>query len=300
MIFKDYYKILGLENSKVSMDEIKSAYREMAKKYHPDINQTSSFSEERFKDINEAYRILSNITSRRKYDRNWNSRIGSKRKKTETKREDGSISTNFFNMFLGKVEEKEVKETTTKKKTKVAKKGENVETEIDVSIQDAFYGNEKKISLRAQDGKMKTFEVKIPAGIRNGEKIRLLGQGKNGENGGNNGDLFIKINIKDEKKFALRGVELYTDLYLTPWEAALGTKATIETIGDSVSLHIPQGIQSGETVRIPGKGYKDGKGGRGDLVAEVKIMVPKNLTQQEKAQFETLSNISKFNPRNAE
>ena len=300
MIFKDYYKILGLESNKVTMDEIKYAYREQAKKHHPDINQKNDFSEERFKDINDAYKVLSEMASRKKYDRMWNSHIGSKRKAAETKREQGSISSNFLNMFFGNVEKKETKETSTKKKTKRAKKGENVETEIDVSIQDAFYGNKKKISLRSQNGKMKTFEVQIPAGIRNGEKIRLLGQGKNGENGGNNGDLFIKINIQDEKKFALRGVELYTDLYLTPWEAALGTKTTIETIGDTVSLHVPRGIQSGEKVRIPGKGYKDGKGGRGDLVAEVKIMVPKNLTEAEKVQFEALSNISKFNPRNNE
>ena len=297
MIFKDYYKILGLENNKVSADEIKSAYREQSKKYHPDISKENNFSEERFKDINEAYKVLSDISSRRKYDRMWNSRIGYKKKNEESKREEGSLFSNFFNMFFGGLQTETTVKKESGKKKKNPIKGENVETEIDISIQEAFYGKEKKISLRALNGKMKTFTVQIPAGIRDGEKIRLLGQGKNGENGGNNGDLFIKINIKDEKKFALRGVELYTDLYLTPWEAALGTRASIETIGDTVSLYVPQGIQSGEKVRIPGKGYKDGKGGRGDLVAEVKIMVPKNLTQEEKKEFETLSNVSKFNPR---
>lgn len=295
MIFKDYYKILGLENNKASVDEIKYAYREQAKKYHPDINANRDFSEERFKDINEAYRVLSNAPSRRKYDRTWNSHIGSKRKNEENKREEGSVLGNFFHMFFGGKQEEHETQKNRNKKNPI--KGENIETEVEVSILEAFYGKDKKISLRTLDGKMKTFEVKIPAGIRNGEKIRLLGQGKKGENGGNNGDLFIKINITDDKKFVLRGTELYTDLYLTPWEAALGTKTTVETITDTVSLYVPQGIQSGERVRIPGKGYKDGKGGRGDLVAEVKIMVPRKLTGEEQKEFEKLSSISKFNPR---
>ena len=297
MIFKDYYKILGLENNKVNASEIKSAYREQAKKYHPDINSESSFSEERFKDINEAYKVLSDANARRKYDRMWNSRIGYKKKNEESKREEGSLFSNFFNMFFGSLSNENDEKTENKRKSKIPKKGENIETEVEVSIEEAFYGADKKISLRTLNGKMKTFTVKIPVGIRNGEKIRLLGQGKKGENGGSNGDLFIKVKIKDDKKFALRGVELYTDLLLSPWEAALGTKANIQTIDDTVSLYVPQGIQSGEKVRIPGKGYIDGKGGRGDLVAEVKVMVPKNLKAEEKELFQKLANISKFSPR---
>ena len=192
MIFKDYYKILGLDTSKATNEEIKLAYREQAKKYHPDINSNNRFSEERFKDINEAYKTLSNT-----------------------------------------------------------------------------------------------------------EKVRLLGQGKEGVNGGKNGDLFIKINIQNGKKYRLNGLDLYTDLKITPWEAALGTKVSINSIDETVSLCIPQGTESGEKVRIPNKGYKDGKGGRGDLVAEVKIMVPKNLNEEEKKLFEEFNKISRYNPREA-
>lgn len=295
MIFKDYYKILGLENSRATPEEIKTAYREQAKKYHPDINSENGFSEDRFKDINEAYKVLSTPASRRKYDRMWNSNVGKKKKFEESKREEGSIFSNFFNMFFGEQLNKAKKET--EKKQKVPIKGENIETEIDVSIEDAFYGQTKKISLRAQNGKMKTFSVKIPAGIRNGEKVRLIGQGKKGENGGKNGDLLIRINIKDDKKFALRGIDLYTDLCITPWEAVLGTKVSIDTIGETIFLHIPQGIESGEKVKIQGKGYKDGKGGRGELIADVKIMIPKVPTKEEMKFFEKLNQISKFNPR---
>ena len=294
MVFKDYYKILGLDNNKVTPNEIKSAYREQAKKYHPDINSENDFSEERFKDINEAYKVLSTPASKRKYDRMWNSNIGRKQKFEESKREEGSVFSNFFNMFFGeKIEEK----TENKKNKKVAIKGENIDTEIDVSIEEAFNGQDKKISLRTQNGKLKTFTVKIPSGIRNGEKIRLIGQGKSGVNGGKNGDLLIKINIKDDKKFTLRGVDIYTNLYVTPWEAMLGTKVSIDTIGETLYLHIPQGIESGETIKIPGKGYKDGKGGRGELVADIKIMIPKTPTKEEMKYFTKLNEISKFNPR---
>ena len=144
---------------------------------------------------------------------------------------------------------------------------------------------------------MKTFTVTIPQGIRDGEKIRLIGQGKPGINGAKNGDLFIKINIKDDKKFKLQGCDIYTDLLITPWEAALGTRVNIKSIDEETKVYIPQGIQSGEKIRIPGKGYKDGKGSRGDLIAEVKIMVPKKLTDEEKKIFEELNKVSTFDPR---
>ena len=295
MVFKDYYKILGLENNKATPNEIKVAYREQAKKYHPDINTSNNFSEERFKDINEAYKVLSTPVSKRKYDRMWNSKIGKKQKFEESKREEGSTFSNFFNMFFGEKIEDEEKEI--KKDKKVAIKGENIETEIDVSIDEAFNGQDKKISLRAQNGKMKTFTVTIPAGIRNGEKIRLIGQGKKGENEGKNGDLLIKVNIKDDNKFVLKGIDIYTNLYITPWEAMLGTKVSVDTIGETIYLHIPQGIESGETIKIPSKGYKDGKGGRGQLIADVKIMIPKTPTKEEIEYFKKLNEVSKFNPR---
>ena len=144
---------------------------------------------------------------------------------------------------------------------------------------------------------MKTFTVKIPAGIRNGEKVRLLAQGKPGQNCGKNGDLFIRINIKNNSKFKLKGYDLYTDLFITPWEAALGKRVNIQSMEDEISLYIPPGIQSGEKIKIANKGYVDGRGGRGDLVAEVKTVVPKKLTEDEKELFEKLKAISKFNPR---
>lgn len=292
MVFKNYYKILDLETSHVSIDEIKVAYRQAAKKYHPDLNVGDKLAEEKIKDINEAYRTLSVPASKRKYDRIWNSRFGKNQKAFSGKGERGTI----INMFLGDIEKEGKSGQATSKRFSV--KGENIETEINISIQQAFYGMEKTIALKTPEGKIKNLVVTIPQGIRNGEKIRLIGQGKSGENGGKNGDLLIKINIEDNKPFKLRGYDLYTDLLLTPWEAALGARASVTSIDDETKIYIPQGIQSGERIKIPGKGYRDGNGTRGDLIAEIKVVVPKKLSEQEKAMFEKLNEISDFNPRN--
>ncbi len=297
MVFKDYYKVLELKTNKVSSEEIKNAYRLAVKKNHPDLNITDKLSEEKIKDINEAYRILSNPSAKRKYDRIWtrnNMATKQKQYKEENKKTNSAFGE-FFNMFFGNVEN--VKEKVTTKSEKIPIKGENIETSIDVDIEEVFYGLDKKISLRTVDGKMKVFTVSIPAGLHNGEKIRLIGQGKEGINGGKNGDLFIKVNIKDNEKFSLKGNNLYTNLYLTPWEAALGTRTTIYSIDEGTVVYIPEGIETGEVLRISGKGYKDGKGSRGDLIAKVNIMVPKELSKEEKKLFEKLSTVSSFNPR---
>ncbi len=292
MIFKDYYKILGLENNKVNIEEIKQAFHSQAKKYHPDVNENQE-AEERFKDINEAYRTLSNSSAKRKYDRIWYSHVGKKIEKQKDKEERES-KTDLWSLLFGanKVERK------IKKESKIPEKGENVETQINVGIKQAFYGTNQKISLRTVEGKMKTFDVKIPSGIRNGEKIRLIGQGKQGQNGGKNGDLLIKVNIQNSNIYKLYGYDIYTDLLITPWEAVLGTRAQIETIDGESKIYVPQGVESGEEIKIPQKGYKNGKGGRGDLIAKIKIVVPKKPTKEEMEIYEKLKNISKFEPRN--
>ncbi|MCI8397420.1 MAG: DnaJ domain-containing protein [Clostridia bacterium] len=293
MLFKDYYKILGFETNRVSEEQIKNAFREQAKKYHPDRNDGTQSAEERFKDINEAYRILGNPATKRKYDRSWNRNIGkdkNKERNAGNMKSSDTIIGEAINMFFGSKKEKKQEPKIKNKKPSI--KGENIETGINVSIEEAFFGASKKISLRAVDGSMKTFTVKIPAGIRNGEKIRLIGQGKKGENGGKNGDLFIKINIEKDKKFNLEGCNLYTYLDLTPWEAALGTRKKVEGIDGAEMVYIPKGIQTGEKIKIQGRGYKDSKGGRGELVAEIRIMVPKKPTEAELKLYEELKKLA--------
>ena len=289
MKFKDYYKILGLENSKVTIDQIKVAYRKQAKKYHPDVNVGNKLAEERIKDINEAYRMLSNATTKRKYDRTWNYNIGYKQKRARQKT-SSDVAGEFFGMFFGN---NEIKEEIAQSKIPPVK-GENIETEINITIEDGFYGTEKTIALKNIEGKTKTITVKIPEGIQDGEKIRLIGQGKTGKNG----DLYIKINIDDGKKYKLNGSDLYTTIPISPWEAALGTKAKVNSIDDTkTAIYIPNGVQSGETIEIPQKGYKTPKGERGNLIAQIQIVVPEKLTKEEKEMFKKLKEISKFNPR---
>lgn len=291
MIFKNYYKILGLETNKVNIEEIKIAFREQAKKYHPDVNSGRE-AEERFKDINEAYRILSDTTSRRKYDRIWYYNVGRKIDK-KNKAQERENRQDLLTLLFG-INKQDKNEQKVNKK--VAAKGDNVETEITLEIAEAFYGINKKISLRAVDGKMKNFSIQVPPGIRNGEKIRLIGQGKQGINGGKNGDLLIKINIQNNKRFRLQGYDIYTDLKLLPWQAVLGTRTKIETIDGDSNVYVPQGVGSGEKIRIQGKGYKDGKGGRGDLIAEIKIIVPKKPTDEELELYNKLKDISNIEP----
>ncbi len=295
MIFKDYYKILDLPNNRVNMTQIKTAYREQAKKYHPDVNIANSRNEERFKDINEAYRVLSDNISKRKYDRIWYRNVGKINSSYEKeKKSKDSLSSDFFNMFFGNVDEK-ISNKDKQKKAPV--RGENVETEIDLSIEDAFRGKEQTIGVRTIDGKMKKIKVQVPAGIQNNEKIRIVGQGKQGKFGGRNGDLFIRVKIKDDDRFSLNGYNLNSNLYLTPWEAALSTKVIVHGINEDVSVYVPAGIQSGEKIEIENKGYKDGKGGRGKLILDTKIMIPKKPNEKELEMFKKFGELSNFNPR---
>ena len=292
MKFKDYYKILELDTSRVTIEQIKIAYRKQAKKYHPDVNVGDKLAEEKIKDINEAYRILSQPSTKRKYDRTWNYNVG--RLKRAKQKTSGEMAGEFFEMFFGN---SDMKEEIPEAKLK-PQKGENIETGINISLEDGFFGSEKKIVLKDIEGKSKAITIKVPAGIQNGEKIRLIGQGKEGINGGKNGDLYIKINIEDNKKYKLNGTDLYTIIPITPWDAALGTKTKILSIDDSkTQVYIPNGVQSGETIEIPQKGYKTTDGRRGNLIAQIKIVVPDKLTAEEKEMFKKLKEISKFNPK---
>ena len=292
MIFKDYYKIIGLETNRVTMDEIRVAYRAAAKKHHPDLNVGNDLAEEKIKDINEAYKILSNPATKRKYDRKWNLYVGRRSNLFDKK---GNSKEVLKGMLFGNEVEEVSKRTNGR-----AIKGENVETSIDLSVYEAFNGLDKKISLKTSNGKTKTFTVNIPKGIKQGGKVRLIGQGKDGKNGGKSGDLIIKINIKNDKKFKLKGDNIYTILEITPWEAALGRKITINSIdNEEDKIYIPQGTQSGDIFTIAEKGYVKEDGTRVNFIVEVRIMVPKILTNEEKNIFQKLDKLSKYNPREA-
>lgn len=293
MGFKDYYEILGLQSNKVTDTQIKNAYREYVKKYHPDVNSGNKISEERFKDIGEAYKVLSNPVSKRKYDRTWirnRAKIGSSYEKDNEYPDTflTGLSKILFGRDLLKI----------KPKDNIPAKGDNINTEIDINVLEAYKGVTKKISLKDINNQSKTYSVNIPSGIQNGEKIKLSHLGKKGKNGGKNGDLIIKININNTSKYILEGNILKSYLDITPWEAGLSSNVLYEGIDGSFNIYVPEGTQSGEHFSIPNKGYLKKDGTRGDLLLETRIKVPKKLTENEKKLFTQLKQESNFNPRN--
>ena len=190
MKFKDYYKILELDTNRVTIEEIKAAYRKQAKRYHPDVNVGSKLAEEKIKDINEAYKVLSDVTSKRKYDRTWNYNVKNMKRKQKT---SGEMAGSFLNMFFG---DNQIKEEIAQSKLE-PQIGEDIQTSINITIEEGFFGTDKKIILKNVEGKDKKIDLQVPEGIKNGEQIRIIGQGKEGKNGGKNGDLYIKINIEN-------------------------------------------------------------------------------------------------------
>ncbi len=275
MIFKDYYKILGFDTNKVSQVELRNAYREKAKKYHPDINNTkdNSSTEEIFKDINEAYRILSNTRTRRKYDFSWNRYIGRAKRQAEHEPKK-SIKEIIISMFFGNVVKKE------KKKELLPQYGEDINTQLNVTIEEAFFGVGKKLKLKDIKGKENTFLVKVPAGIQNHDKVRIVGQGKKGKNGGKNGDLIIDINIVDGNNLSLKGLDLETTIGLKMWEASLGTTKKINVLGETLNILVPAGTSSDNILKIENKGYKNGRGVRGDLIIKFTILAPTKVDEK--------------------
>lgn len=292
MIFKNYYKLLELpQNVKSTQVDIKNAYRVQAKKYHPDVNIQNKAAEERFKDISEAYKILSDPIQKKKYDRTWNSYVGKKlQKERMAQREVGT--NDIVNMFFGKNIPKKVE------KAKEPIKGENIETTIELSVKEAFDGTEKKISFVSADQKNKTLLLKVPAGIKNGKKIRVAGKGKKGKNGGSDGDLIIGVKIVDGGIYKLVGDDINVKLFLTPWDAALGSKVSIDGIDGQFSIIVPKGTQNGDMLSIPNKGYYKDENQRGNLVVKTEILIPKKLSDEEKRLFTELKNKSSFDTKN--
>lgn len=294
MKYKNYYKVLELKSDRVSDEEIKNAYRRLAKKYHPDINPGDEVASEKFKLVNEAYQVLGNEVSKKKYDRIHNIY------RVKDTIEDTKEKINFDGMsdMIGMVFGKKEQSNFENKNKSIPITGEDLESKIDITLEEAFFGTEKKLAFRTVTGDMKNISVKIPKGIRTGEKVRLAKQGKPGKNGGEPGDLYIKIEIMKNDFFEVKGFDLCMNLKLSPWEAALGTEVKIENIDSSILVNVPAGTESGEILRIANSGFwNTSTYGRGDLLLNIQIMVPKELTDTEKLLFEKLEAVSNFKAR---
>lgn len=290
MVFKDYYKVLGLSSNKVSEEEIKLAYRDKAKQFHPDINVGNNAAEERFKEVNEAYRVLSNEKTKRRYDFSW-IRYTKYQRNQSGAVQNRTIKDMALDILFGNNEQnnEEIKMVNSKKSSD----GEDIETSINISLKEGFFGVKKEIILKNIEGEDSKVTIKIPAGIQNGDKLRIVGEGKKGLNGGKNGNLYITINIDNDLNFELRGIDIYGRLKLKPYEAVLGTKKNINLFDENISIIIPETTQNGKEIIIEDKGYKAERNSRGDLHLSVVIELPEKIDQKTRKLYEELRKMDK-------
>lgn len=295
MKYKDYYKILGLAGPKATDEEIRSAFRTLAKKYHPDMNPGNLIAAENFKNVNEAYQVLTNEDEKRKFNMKYYAHSFKRTFSMNTIKEkiDTSGSSEFIEMFIGK------QETNKKQSSKSKTTGENIETSIDITLEEAFNGVSKRIQFKDYNNKPKTITIKVPTGIVNGGVIRIKEQGKLSKNGGKAGDLLIKINILEHPKFRLQKENLLMDLPILPSEAVLGCKIKVTGIDNSTNdVLIEAGTNSGKEIIIKNAGYYNEKGERGDIILKTKIVVPNEISAEERKLYEKLQKITEFVPRN--
>lgn len=315
--YKDYYKLLGVSKA-AAKDEIRKAFKKLARKYHPDFNQGDKEAESTFKDINEAYEVLKDDEKRKLYDTlgpDWpnaqhfqNQGGGYSGSPFGGSGFSGSFNGQGFNasgfsdffetMFGGgRASGGGFGGDHFGAFAQRSRKGQDIDVTIHLTLEDAYRGGPKSISLQGGNGQARNLEVKIPAGVKNGARIRLAGQGEPGS--GQNakpGDLFLHVSLLPHPVFSLDDNDIVYELTVSPWEAALGAKVRVPTLDGTIELNIPPGSGSSKKFRLRGKGLGSGAN-KGDQFVRLAISVPSNLTDEEKELWEKLRDIASFNPR---
>lgn len=295
--FKDYYEILGVK-PEASEAEIKTAYRKLARKYHPDKNKEAG-AEEKFKAANEAQEVLLDAEKRRAYDQ---LRAGGYRGGEQFRPPpgwgqgqgqpfdfggDGDFSDFFESLFGGRGGQRGQPR---------ARRGQDVQARVEIDLQTAFDGGRTRVSLHDGRGEERVLEVKIPAGIQPGQVIRLAGQGQAGSGGGPKGDLLLEVGIRDDARFKLDGRDVLHVLPLSPWEAALGATVPVPTLAGTVELRVPAGSQSGRKLRLKGRGLPGAH--PGDQLVELSIRAPAAETDKQRSAWEALrKQYADYDPR---
>ncbi len=318
----DYYSILGVSKN-ASKEDIQKAYRKLARKYHPDVNKDAG-AEDMFKKVNEARGVLTDPETRKLYDR-----YGSKWKEAQTQGEQqqqwssdnsrwGDFSGgfghregsshfeqedfgDFFSDIFGGGGRQEKQWGGFRQSA-----GRTVEADLEVSLDELVNGASKTISWssmertgRSLQPKEEKIQLKIPKGLKDGSVIRLAGKGEEGRAGGPAGDLLLRVHVRPNSTFSLKGYDLLTTVPVSPWEAALGAKVAVETLHGKINLTVPKGCPTGKKMRVKGKGLPKKNGEAGDLYVQVEIHVPKNLSDEEKELFRQLRKKSSYNPRSS-
>jgi len=336
MEYKDYYKILGV-GKKASQDEIKKAYRKLARKYHPDANPGDKASEEKFKEIGEAYEVLKDPEKRSRYDQlgsNWKAYErayqqqggwpgGAQGQRTYTYTGNtggfnfgdlGGGFSDFFEMFFGSGADSRFSDAFTNMgaggsgqqqkqqrqgfwNQNPAQKGQDYQYNIEITLREAYSGTKRSLKFQ-KDGKTRSLNVKVPAGIKDGGRIRVAGEGGKGAGGGPSGDLFLVVNIAKNGFFERKGDDLHAEIPVSIKEALFGSKIDFKSFGGEISVKLPPKTQSGKTLRLKGKGMPKLKGkGFGDLYLKVKIVLPKDLSAEQEKHLKEFAKIYDENPR---
>jgi curved DNA-binding protein len=320
--FQDYYETLGVARA-ASAEEIKQAFRKLARLHHPDVAKNKVAGEAKFKEINEAYEVLSDPEKRRRYDElgaNWqeggrgpSTPGGGHRGRTHSPQGEpdfefgGTGFSDFFESFFGGGRagfgaHRQSAGRTEGDEEAFAHQGQDVEADLLVTLEEALRGSLRKVTLRrpgnnGQTDRTDTYQVRIPPGVREGQRIRLAGQGGTGRGGGSAGDLYLRVRLARHPDFSVQAADLYCDLDLAPWEAVLGVQAKIPTLDGPTSLRVPPGTAAGSQLRLRGLGLPREDRTRGDLYATVRIRTPGSVSAAERGLWEQLARISPFKPR---
>lgn len=338
--YKDYYKTLGVARG-ASEDEIRKAFRKLARQYHPDVAKDKKSAEEKFKEINEAYEVLGDAEKRKKYDTlgaDWNSgggfrpppgwqgaggraRRGGQPQAGQEFEFDGTGFSDFFEQMFGSARGRGGARGFGQDFEEAPARGQDVEADLMVSLEEALHGATRPISLRrtvpcekcggegevtgrvcgACNGsggvaKVETYQFRVPPGVREGQKLRLAGRGDAGA-GGAKGDLLLRVHYGPHPDFRVENGNLYYELPLAPWEAVLGAQVSVPTLEARVSIKIPPGSQTGQKLRIRERGLPQEGGGRADLFAVLSVETPAKVSDEERELWENLAKGSSFSPR---
>ena len=312
---EDFYQILGVPRD-ASQEDIQRAYRRLARTYHPDVNKDPG-AEDRFKEVSEAYDVLSDPETRRRYDafgrdfrqvpedvdpETWRRARAGARREAGAGAGAGQGGPGGFSFSEGDIDLDDLLGGIFGGRFGGARRGwgpipgADQEAEIELTVEEAYRGGRRSVTL-SSDGTRRSFDVTIPAGVTDGQRIRLAGQGGRGSDGARNGDLYLIVRIAPHPRYRLEERDLYVELRLAPWEAALGTSVAVDTPGGEVKVKVPGGTSSGRRIRLAGRGLPNPKGKAGDLYAEARIMVPPRLSRAERRLFEQLAAESGFDPR---